>query len=104
LRGIIFVLKTGIQWEELPREVFGVSGMTCWRRLRDWYEAGVWQRLQQQLLRALRRRGRLDLRRASVDSSSVRALKKGVQRGPTRQAERRRAASTIFSSTVEGDH
>ncbi len=75
LRGIIFVLETGIQWVELPQEVFGVSGMTCWRRLRDWYEAGVWQRLQQQLLRALRRRGRLDLRRASVDSSSVRALK-----------------------------
>ncbi|WP_425437605.1 IS5 family transposase [Melittangium boletus] len=82
LRGIIFVLKTGIQWEELPQEVFGVSGMTCWRRLRDWYEAGVWQRLQRQLLRALRRRGRLDLRRASVDSSSNACAQRGGATGP----------------------
>ncbi|WP_426746952.1 IS5 family transposase [Myxococcus faecalis] len=82
LRGIIFVLTTGIQWEQLPREVFGVSGMTCWRRLRDWYQAGVWQALQRELLAELRRKGRLDLRRASADSSSVRALKKGAATGP----------------------
>ena len=40
LTGIVFVLKTGIQWEDLPAEM-GVSGMTCWRRLRDWQAAGV---------------------------------------------------------------
>jgi transposase len=75
--------------------------MTCWRRLRDWYQAGVWQALQRELLAELRRKGRLDLRRASADSSSVRALKKGLQRGPTRRTERRRVASIIFSSTAE---
>ncbi len=41
LQGIFFVLHTGIQWEWLPQELGFGSGMTCWRRLRDWNEAGV---------------------------------------------------------------
>lgn len=45
LTGILFVLKTGIPWEYLPAEMGCGSGMTCWRRLRDWYQAGVWRRL-----------------------------------------------------------
>src|SRR3954464_845813 len=40
LTGILFVLKTGIPWEYLPRELGAGSGMTCWRRLRDWQAAG----------------------------------------------------------------
>ncbi|XXF74899.1 IS5 family transposase [Myxococcaceae bacterium GXIMD 01537] len=82
LRGIIFVLKTGIQWEELPCEVFGVSGMTCWRRLRDWHAAGVFSALQRWLLDELGRAGCIDWSRFSVDSSSVRAFQKGAQTGP----------------------
>ncbi|MET7584957.1 MULTISPECIES: transposase [Streptomyces microflavus subgroup] len=35
------VLHTGIQWDYLPKELGFGSGMTCWRRLRDWNEAGV---------------------------------------------------------------
>ena len=42
LAGIVYVLKTGVSWREVPREVAGCSGVTCWRRLRDWTEAGVW--------------------------------------------------------------
>lgn len=49
LTGILFVLKTGIPWEYLPQEL-GCSGMTCWRRLRDWQQAGVWERLHRVLL------------------------------------------------------
>jgi transposase len=97
LRGVLFVLKTGIPWEDLPSEVFGVSGMTCWRRLRDWYEAGVWFELHQLLLAELNQHGLLDLSRASIDASSVRAFKKGLSRAQTRRTERRRAASIIFS-------
>ena len=41
LSGILFVLKTGIAWEHLPQELGCGSGMTCWRRLRDWQRAGV---------------------------------------------------------------
>jgi transposase len=50
LCGILYVLHTGIQWEYLPQELGFGSGMTCWRRLRDWNEAGVWQRLHEVLL------------------------------------------------------
>jgi transposase len=50
LSGILFVLYTGIRWEFLPQELGFGSGMTCWRRLRDWHQAGVWQRLHELLL------------------------------------------------------
>jgi transposase len=41
LNGILFVLQTGIPWEDLPQELGFGSGMTCWRRLRDWQASGV---------------------------------------------------------------
>ncbi|GAD57345.1 mobile element protein [Limimaricola cinnabarinus LL-001] len=71
LRGIVFVLRTGMPWEMLPREVFGCSGMTCWRRLRDWQQAGVWDRLHRVLLERLDRAGELDWSRASLDAASI---------------------------------
>ena len=74
LNGILFVLTTGIAWQRLPPELGFGSGMTCWRRLRDWHQAGVWQRLHELLLAKLRRAERLDLSRAVCDSSSLRAL------------------------------
>src|ERR1017187_2528953 len=79
LTGILFVLKTGIPWEDLPQEMGCGSGMTCWRRLRDWNDAGVWERLHQVLLDELQDSGQLDWSRAVVDSSHVRA-KGGAQR------------------------
>ncbi|MFJ2061200.1 transposase [Streptomyces sp. NPDC087908] len=42
LRGIVYVLCTGATWADVPTETIGCSGVTCWRRLRDWTEAGVW--------------------------------------------------------------
>ncbi|SHL43727.1 IS5/IS1182 family transposase, partial [Hymenobacter psychrotolerans] len=67
LTGILFVLRSGIPWEMLPAEMGCGSGMTCWRRLRDWHEAGVWQRLHQVLLDRLGQAGQLDWSRASLD-------------------------------------
>ena len=63
LAGILFVLKTGIGWEDLPREI-GCSGMTCWRGLRDWQAAGVWDALHRLLLDRLRGAERIDFSRA----------------------------------------
>ncbi|OKI50741.1 transposase [Streptomyces sp. CB00072] len=80
LCGILFVLHTGIQWEHLPEELGFGSGMTCWRRLRDWNEAGVWQQLHEALLAELNAAARLDGPRAVVDSSHVRAVKGGAGR------------------------
>ena len=50
LSGIIFVLKSGIPWKMLPTELGWGSGTTCWRRLRDWKQAGLWRRLHLTLL------------------------------------------------------
>src|SRR3954454_11397118 len=54
LAGIVFVLKTGIAWNQLPTAVVGCSGVTCWRRLRDWTDACVWPTLHELLLVELR--------------------------------------------------
>ncbi|WTQ10429.1 IS5 family transposase [Streptomyces sp. NBC_00228] len=68
LCGILFVLHTGIQWEYLPQELGFGSGMTCWRRLAAWNEAGVWNQLHQLLLNRLRSKNQLDWSRAVIDS------------------------------------
>lgn len=82
--GILYVLHTGIQWEYLPKDLGFGWGMTCWRRLRDWNEAGVWQRLHEVLLAELNAVSRLDWSRRVVDSSHVRALKGGSTRAHRR--------------------
>ncbi len=71
LTGILFVLMSGIPWEMLPAEMGCGSGMTCWRRLRDWQAAGVWARLHRALLERLHGADKLDGTRASLDSTSV---------------------------------
>jgi transposase len=81
LTGIIFVLKSGIQWEMLPREMNCGSGMTCWRRLRDWTHAGVWLKLQHELLNRLQGAEQIDWSRAAMDASTVPA-KRGCQGRP----------------------
>jgi len=79
----------------LPQELGFASGMTRWRRLRDWNAAGVWQGLHEFLLAELRTGEVLDLSRASVDGSHLRALKGGGATGPSpvdRGKKRRRPA------------
>src|SRR5690349_23819698 len=100
LAGIIFVLRTGCPWRLLPRELGGGSGTTCWRRLRDWQAAGVWEQLHASLLNWLGDAAAIDWSRASVDSVSVRA-KKGVNRpARTRSTAANPAPNTTSSSTA----
>jgi transposase len=82
LGGIIFVLRSGAPWRLLPTELGCGSGTTCWRRLRDWQAAGVWERLHAALLNWLGDEGAIDWSRASVDSISVRAKRGGDDTGP----------------------
>ena len=80
LTGILFVLRTGIPWEYLPKEMGCGSEMTCRRRLRDWQEAGVWSKVHKILLDRLRSAGRIDFSRVVVDSGSLRAVFGGQNR------------------------
>ena len=96
LAGILFVLRTGIQWHEVPAEL-GCCGKTCWRRLGEWHAAGVWARLHRELLERLHDAGQLDWSRAALDSASL-AAKKGVPRlDRTRQIVAGPARSAISS-------
>jgi len=74
LSGIMFVLQSGIPWEMLPKQLACGSSMTCWRRLRDWQEAGIWDLIHFALLDWLSRHSRIDWSRTVVDSCSVRAV------------------------------
>jgi transposase len=94
LTGILFVLKTGIGWEDLPAEMNCGCGMTCWRRLRDWDAAGVWRRLHETLLAELRAAGQLELAAMVADASYVRAFLGAPTPAPALWTAARRALST----------
>jgi transposase len=102
LTGILFVLRSGLPWQMLPKEMGCGSGSTCWRRLVRWQRAGVWRRLHAVLLAELRQRGQLDLARALVDSSSIRALRGGKKLDRTLPIAVRRGRNTTFSLTRRG--
>jgi transposase len=102
LTGILFVLRSGLPWNMLPREMGCGSGTTCWRRLVRWQRAGVWKRLHQVLLVELRRRGRIDLARAVVDSASLRALRGGKKLDRTLPIAAKPGRSIMFSPTRTG--
>ena len=99
LTGILFVLRTGLPWEYLPAEMGCGSGMTCWRRLHAWQQAGVWAALHRVLLERLEAAGQLDWSRASLDSTSVPAKKGGLRRGRILRIAASRARSGTSSRT-----
>src|SRR5262245_27142515 len=71
LTGILFVLKMGIPWEEMPQEMGCGSGMTCWRRLQHWLDTGVWRQIQPILQASLPDADKIDWSRATRQSSPV---------------------------------
>jgi transposase len=74
LTGILFVLKTGIPWEDLPQELGCGSGMSCWRRLREWQRAGIWDILKMTLSAKLSWADKIDWSRADEDRHSREAV------------------------------
>ena len=102
LTGILFVLRSGIPWKMLPKEMGCGSGSTCWRRLVRWQRAGVWKRLHRALLTELRRRGQLDFARAIVDSASLRALRGGKKLDRTLPIAVRPGRNIMFLPTPTG--
>jgi transposase len=62
LHGMLYVLKTGCAWEDLPRE-YG-SAVTCWSRLQPWSDDGPWERVWRGLLSELEAQSKLKWSRA----------------------------------------
>ncbi len=96
--GILFVLKSGIPWEMLPKELGCGSGMTCWRRLKEWQADGIWRRIHQELLDWLGEADQLDWSRAALDSASVPAKRGANSPGRIRRIGAVRARSAILWS------
>ena len=94
LTGILFILRTGIPWHELPLEMGCGSGMTCWRRLRDWQALGLWQRLLEHFVQELGASGRLQASDVMLDSSLVPAKRGANIPDPTRATAASQGAST----------
>ncbi len=99
LTGILFVLRTGIPWEYLPQEMGCGSGMTCWRRLHAWQQAGVWQEVFEALLACLNEADVIDWSRAVADSASVRAVFGGRKRGRIQRIDENLGVNIISSRT-----
>jgi transposase len=99
LSGIIFVLKSGIAWEMLPQEMGCGSGVTCWRRLRDWQAAGVWELLHRVLLDQLGAADQIDWGRASLDSATVPAKRGATTPARIQRIKANRARSAMSWST-----
>jgi transposase len=102
LGGILLVLRTGMGWQELTCEMGFGSGSTCWRRLRDWQGAGIWERLHQTLLDRLGNADRIDWSRVSVDSASVAAKRGANKPGRTPSTAANQGRSAISRSTGRG--
>ena len=73
LNGILFVLKTGCTWEDVPRACG--SPATCWRRFRHWAADGTWEQIWRALLSQLDAQGKLEWTQAFLDGSFVPAKK-----------------------------
>jgi len=101
LTGILFVLRSGIPWEMLPPEMGCGSGMTCWRRLRDWQAAGIWDRLHRTLLERLSTADQIDWSRASIDAGSVPAPGGAKKPARIQRIAANRARSAILWSIDE---
>ena len=83
---LLFVLKTGIGWRDLPTEL-GASEKTVRRRLKDWSEQGLWIDIFEHLLTRARASGRLDLAEVLIDGGLVKAPCGGEKSAPTRPIE-----------------
>ena len=95
LTAILFVLKTGIAWEDLPLEAFGCSYKTCTRRLQEWTELEIWQQIHQLFLAKLREGDQLDWSRVLIDCSQVKAPLGGQKQARIQPIVADRAVSTV---------
>lgn len=90
INGILYVLRTGCRWEDIPPERYG-SGKTCWQRFNQWRKDGVWQKIASLLLLKLDQKRKLNLANAYLDTS-IRQNKRGAKPKSATRATRRKTA------------
>src|ERR1700675_2094392 len=73
LEGILWILRSGGRWQDLPEKFPHPS--TCWRRLRDWEERGVWLKIWRAFLSELNQRQQLKWSESFLDGSFAPAKK-----------------------------
>ena len=95
--GIVFVLKTGIPWEDLPQEMDCGCGMTAWRRLEQWQKMGVWKKIHETFLNELGKDGHIEWKKFLIDSSSIAAPKGGFKQAPIRRTALRQGLNATLS-------
>jgi transposase len=99
IEGILWILRSGARWKDMPKHF--PSATTCWRRLQEWSQAGIWEKAWGRLLRKLDRQGRID-REESMADGTFASAKKGVKRLARRNAAR--GPRSWSSSTVAVFH
>src|SRR5262249_33451982 len=82
LPGIVFLLKTGINWGDLPAALGWGCGKTCKKHLKARQEAGIWDKIHHVLLQERPDAHASDWSRAAADSTKSRALGGGDDTGP----------------------
>lgn len=93
LTAVLFVLKTGIGWKDLPTEAFDVSYKTCNRRMEEWTAQDIWQQIHELFLAKLRGADQLDWSRVLVDCSFAKTPLGGPKPARTRPIAAARAVS-----------
>jgi len=79
LEGILWILRSGARWQDLPEKYPHPS--TCWRRLRDWEEQGVWLKIWRTFLGELNERQQLQWSESFLDGSFAPAKKGALESG-----------------------
>ncbi|SDD60795.1 FCD domain-containing protein [Paraburkholderia lycopersici] len=89
LLGIIYVLGNRISWNHLPADLGCGSGVSCWRRMKNWQEAGVWPKVERLLVQAgLLPRGSPAKPRAEIGEPGPATWKTDIA-GPLRRSAKR---------------
>src|SRR5258708_32447092 len=61
LSGVVYVLKTGCRWQDIPRSICSHNYTSCWRRFRFWQKRGAFVPIWRELLSKLDSEGQIDL-------------------------------------------
>ncbi len=100
LTGILVVLARGIGFERLPKELGLGSGMTCWRRLRDWQQAGAWTAIAEELARGLPDGDRIDFGRVAASAADPESPPPVTRRPVTAKAKHPSPVAAEFGMTL----